>query len=1078
MAGKAHVDDSVIERRLRPIYEWLDAGNNKKAVQEADKVLKKQASLPCARVLKGLALLRLGKRDECEGLVAAVVKEAPTDEATLQALTICFRELHQPEQICRVYETATKKEPGNEELLSHLFMAYVRVSNYRNQHQTAMRLFKLKPKNPYYFWAVMSHVMQGVKSGDQKGREVSLLLAERMVNNFVKEGKIEAEAEVLTYLHILETQGKYAEALSVVEGELGNKVVHQPGNFLRLKRATYHTHLGQWQAAADVYRDLIKDEHDNWQHYVGYIRAVMEISGRHSPTHSLNPPSSTGVCSGSDNSSIGGFGGSDNSTGGCGGSDKSSVSNGGEDSGCDTCDKEDPVATAAAHLAAVRKAASTQEYPDRGPFLGVIHLASTLHHHGDHTLSDTLCGDLMELLLSYITSYGDKMCCYADITQYLPNLPQERIAPFLEKVEGLVNRREDGVPLDVKAMYRDLCLVQLSRALGQHEHLSPQEHIQLADSLVNRYSQTLELTSNMADTDIRPGDAYLLLAAHSYLRGAGVREGNTTHPNPHVLLRVAAILERGIVVSRANFQLKLLLIKVYNMLGASEISHTVYEKCDLKHIQLDTLGHTLALQALDAANYTAAADIFSATLKFFMANYKDTSDPLISSYKYGSLTRIPEFVEFRERLSNSLHFATVTAEQMLLDITNEISSHSQLVEAVSQLDIDPATDKTCWDDLRDNRDLRVMDTWDPPHRQLQEVEVNANVSSEVSLLKLRNLTLRLVAAACRLTSHSSSNKASIRDHQHRSSSTKKDSNSECVNGETCGATDDATLLADLTTRLHQESQSCAQYRASSSPQLPLQGPDPSRIHLYASCNLVGVIVRHSEVLQQVHKSCTQSQGVSGEVLKAAKGEVEAAVAAGLAEAQQLAVATLVAACSKESAAEGEATQSETNNDNTFDSLSSDLSKLSLATSSPPLPRHGLERLHHLAQTLGVAAALLGCCHSLLRPIKASTSKKNKKRKDPVITPGVMTEFSSYLTTLSSQIHQLKEALSTQHKAVKAALEQHTKEEYTCLDLTSPLTGPEDAKTIGSQMELSYLKSLERLTASIANKLKYISSLRL
>lgn len=45
-----------------------------------------------------------------------------------------------------------------------------------------------------------------MKSGDSKGRQVSLLLAERMVSNFVKEGKIEAEAEVLTYLHILETQ--------------------------------------------------------------------------------------------------------------------------------------------------------------------------------------------------------------------------------------------------------------------------------------------------------------------------------------------------------------------------------------------------------------------------------------------------------------------------------------------------------------------------------------------------------------------------------------------------------------------------------------------------------------------------------------------------------------------------------------------------------------------------------------------------------------------------------------------------------------------------------------------------------
>lgn len=33
-------DQLVIERRLRPIYDAIDAGNPKKAVQEADKVLK------------------------------------------------------------------------------------------------------------------------------------------------------------------------------------------------------------------------------------------------------------------------------------------------------------------------------------------------------------------------------------------------------------------------------------------------------------------------------------------------------------------------------------------------------------------------------------------------------------------------------------------------------------------------------------------------------------------------------------------------------------------------------------------------------------------------------------------------------------------------------------------------------------------------------------------------------------------------------------------------------------------------------------------------------------------------------
>lgn len=64
------------------------------------------------------------------------------------------------DMICTLYAAAAKKDPNNEELLTHLFMAYVRVADYQKQHLTALALYKLKPKNPYYFWAVMSVVMQ------------------------------------------------------------------------------------------------------------------------------------------------------------------------------------------------------------------------------------------------------------------------------------------------------------------------------------------------------------------------------------------------------------------------------------------------------------------------------------------------------------------------------------------------------------------------------------------------------------------------------------------------------------------------------------------------------------------------------------------------------------------------------------------------------------------------------------------------------------------------------------------------------------------------------------------------------
>lgn len=62
--------------------------------------------------------------------------------------------------ICDMWEAASKKDPLNEELLSQTFMAYVRQGLYKKQQQVAMQLYKIQPKNPYYFWAVMSIVLQ------------------------------------------------------------------------------------------------------------------------------------------------------------------------------------------------------------------------------------------------------------------------------------------------------------------------------------------------------------------------------------------------------------------------------------------------------------------------------------------------------------------------------------------------------------------------------------------------------------------------------------------------------------------------------------------------------------------------------------------------------------------------------------------------------------------------------------------------------------------------------------------------------------------------------------------------------
>ena len=77
----------------RSSLDHLDTGANKKAIHEADKVLKKQRDNTCAKALKSLAFLRMGKTEESKELVAEIIKEVPSDEPTLQAMSICLREM-------------------------------------------------------------------------------------------------------------------------------------------------------------------------------------------------------------------------------------------------------------------------------------------------------------------------------------------------------------------------------------------------------------------------------------------------------------------------------------------------------------------------------------------------------------------------------------------------------------------------------------------------------------------------------------------------------------------------------------------------------------------------------------------------------------------------------------------------------------------------------------------------------------------------------------------------------------------------------------------------------------------------
>ncbi|XP_015437860.1 PREDICTED: N-alpha-acetyltransferase 25, NatB auxiliary subunit [Dufourea novaeangliae] len=665
MASKAHVEN------------WLDNGNNKKALQEADKVLKKHPSNQCARMLKALALLRLGKEDECQVIMDKVRSEVPCEDCTLQVMSICYREIHQPNKISEVYEAAAKADPKNEELLTHLFMSYVRVGDYKKQQQTALALYKLKPKNPYYFWAVMSLVMQAICADEKLAKGVILPLAERMVLKLIDEGKMEAEQEVQLYLMILELQGKSEEMLNVLSGPLASHLSPVPQ-----RKAALLLKLDRFPEAANACKELISENMDNWAYYQDYLFAALKFQ---------KP---------------------------------------------EEC------------LAFFDKIITTSEKKVRAPYLAKFELFKRTKNDG--VIENTT--DPVDLMYQYFSQFGEKDCVVGDLRLYLNLLTPADKLELLQKIEKDVGVKPEEFPITLQQMQKHIHLQQVRRICGMHHspNVGTNEQKQLVERLCELYEKGNELCpiQERLPTDFCPADSYILLASDL------LHELWCDTDEASYLYRAMSILERGLLSSPANFYIKIILVRIYLEAGLVGAADNIFTSLDVKHIQLDSLGHLHAPLLAPLGHLSLASTTLDHSNRFFIANCKDSADHLTFAYKYGSFVKIQEFVELRERLENSFHFVMTTVDKMLLELS-WCDSPTSLFSTINNMHIQPDEDSVRLNSLRDNRDLLVVCGWEP----LTEDEIDPRMQEEtrvcmLRLLAARNLMLKILAT-CAMSDSSS-----------------------------------------------------------------------------------------------------------------------------------------------------------------------------------------------------------------------------------------------------------------------------------------------------------------------------------
>uniref|UniRef100_A0A6I8NJH5 N-alpha-acetyltransferase 25, NatB auxiliary subunit n=1 Tax=Ornithorhynchus anatinus TaxID=9258 RepID=A0A6I8NJH5_ORNAN len=847
MATRGHVQDPN-DRRLRPIYGECPA---------ADKIVEKHKDLHCAKVLKAIGLQRTGKQDEAFTLAKEVAALEPTDDNSLQALTILYREMHRPELVTKLYEAAVKKVPNSEEYHSHLFMAYARVGEYKKMQQAGMALYKIVPKNPYYFWSVMSLIMQSISAQDENlSKTMFLPLAERMVEKMVKEDKIEAEAEVMIYGLIL---NKFKNPLEMTIS-------------------------------------------DDWQFYLTYFDSVFQLIDE-----AWTPPAE------------------------------------GEHS------LEGDVHYSAEEAVKFIEDRITEESKSsrhlRGPHLAKLELIRRLRRQGWN--DEYKLGNPEELMFQYFKKFGDKPCCFTDLKVFVDLLPSTECTKFINQLLGVVPLsapKEDkpALPADIKALQQHLCVVQLTRLLGLYHTMDKNQQLTVVRELMLRYQHGLEFGKSCLKTELQFSDYYCLLAVH-ILIDMWLEAGEE-----RAAWQALILLEEGLTHSPSNAQFKLLLVRIYCLLGAFEPVVDLYSSLDAKHIQHDTIGYLLTRYAEPLGQYAAASQSCNFALRFFHSNQKDTSEYIIQAYKYGAFEKIPEFIAFRNRLNSSLHFAQVRTERMLLDLLLEANISTSLEESIKSMSLNPEEDDIPWKDLRDNRDLNVFFSWNPKDRDISEDHKKLSLEEETIWLRIRSLTLRLVSGLPSL----------------RHAVEPKNSEKTTENGVSSRIDTIRSLLQQLEAVLD-----AGKKFVERKIQYPFLGPLPTRMAGFFSSGSCQCQTSSFYLLVDMHELDTNGLEDTSEIQERIGNQFKSLL-------EQL----------KE----------------VFNKCKGDL--MEVKDGSLKTYPNTLENLVFFVETISIVLWVSSYCDSVLRPYKLNLQKKKKKKKEiSIIMPSIFTSFQDYVTGLQMLI---------------------------------------------------------------------------
>ncbi|KLO04672.1 actin cytoskeleton organization protein [Schizopora paradoxa] len=667
----------LLERQIRPIYDALDTGSNKSALQTCNKVLKKYPTLDIVKALKALAIVRMSKVEESLPLCDEVLASKPTDLETLGIMMHVLRALGRHADLVTMYDEAYRKQPANEELGIQDFFANVRTGNWKNAQQISLRLHKNFKHDRYLYWSVLcTHLQAKDLATAPPMRSILHKLAHRILNtskptsetpdpaakdaegSSEQSGSAEAqETATVNQVHsspdklhvalsVLRSVELFDEAAALLETTSGKAMARTNLTLDEVRRAIV-TERGTEAIREESKRAMekIQEGDRNWLEFLAVLEATLPA----------------------------------------------------------TVDSEKATPDAESIERArefFQGLAEKDGRKDRAPLLGLLELEKRARSHKVGVSEVDSKENLPSLAILYFERFGDKACCFEDLRPYISTLEGDEMVRWISHLDG-----QDHNSNSFSTLQRSINVHKLRRHTLTPEDLTPEKEEERVFAYLREYTASLALGKDLPETELQPADDLVILAAQAMI-GLWKSSGDLRW-----LYMAAVVLEYATKRSKYSYYIRLHLIRIYRILGCPSLSLNYYQEMNVKQVQTDTLSHFILAHASnfscggagDLTWITACVD----SSYIYGANSTDTSEYIIAAFRQETYSQIPDIIAFEEQLENSLERDLVEVEHVRMRLPHEVITQDLIDTELVKL-------KFVFDRYHhDNRDFDILPNYQP-----------------------------------------------------------------------------------------------------------------------------------------------------------------------------------------------------------------------------------------------------------------------------------------------------------------------------------------------------------------------------